>query len=157
MYDERASRLDGAVVWTKTAEETTKVSQAPQTAKVTQATQTTQTTQTTEATEATKTATRAGGTAPYPVLPDGCMDLLWIGGRLLVAGPDTRAHHSTVPATGCSGVRFAPGTAPALLGVPAHELRDRRVELADLWSPAEVRRLTARLDAARDPAAALEA
>ncbi|WP_327233775.1 helix-turn-helix domain-containing protein [Streptomyces sp. NBC_01317] len=143
MYDERASRLDGAVVWTKTTQ-AAQASQAPQTKQ---------------------TETGAGGTAerdpaetaPYPVLPDGCMDLLWIGGRLLVAGPDTRAHHSTVPGTGCAGVRFAPGTAPALLGVPAHELRDRRVELADLWSPAEVRRLTARLAAARDPATALEA
>ncbi|QIQ02007.1 DUF6597 domain-containing transcriptional factor [Streptomyces liangshanensis] len=120
MYEERASRVDGAVVWTKTT-------------------------------------TGAPGTTPYPVLPDGCMDLLWLGGRLLVAGPDTRAHHPTVPGPGCAGVRFAPGTAPALLGVPAHELRDRRVELADLWPSAEVRRLTARLEAAPDPAAALEA
>ncbi|CAM5647111.1 putative AraC-like transcription regulator [Streptomyces afghaniensis 772] [Streptomyces afghaniensis] len=26
------------------------------------------------------------------VLPDGCMDLLWHEGRLLVAGPDTHAY-----------------------------------------------------------------
>jgi hypothetical protein len=26
-----------------------------------------------------------------PVLPDGCMDLLWAGGCLWVAGPDTHA------------------------------------------------------------------
>jgi hypothetical protein len=31
-------------------------------------------------------------------------------------------------------VCFAPGTAPTYLGVPAHELRDRRVELADVWA-----------------------
>ncbi|MDT0451512.1 DUF6597 domain-containing transcriptional factor [Streptomyces hesseae] len=91
------------------------------------------------------------------VLPDGCMDLLWTEGRLLVAGPDTRAYRPGSSAQGpWAGVRFHPGTAPALLGVPAHELRDRRVELADLWSGAEVRRLTERVDAARDPAAALE-
>ncbi|MFI8930121.1 DUF6597 domain-containing transcriptional factor [Streptomyces sp. NPDC053474] len=96
----------------------------------------------------------SGGSA---VLPDGCMDLLWTEGRLFVAGPDTRAYapDATAPVR-YVGVRFAPGTAPALLGVPAHELRDRRVDLADLWSGAEVRRLTARVDAAADPAAALE-
>ncbi|MET7699549.1 helix-turn-helix transcriptional regulator [Streptomyces sp. NPDC005485] len=93
-----------------------------------------------------------------PVLPDGCMDLLWSEGRLLVAGPDT---HAYVPVAGerpvrWAGVRFPPGTAPALLGVPACELRDLRVELADLWPASEVRRLTARVDAAADPVAALE-
>ncbi|MCI3933751.1 DUF6597 domain-containing transcriptional factor [Streptomyces sp. AN091965] len=95
-----------------------------------------------------------GGSA---VLPDGCMDLLWTEGRLFVAGPDTRAYAPDATAPGrYVGVRFAPGTAPALLGVPAYELRDRRVDLADLWSGAEVRRLTARVDAATDPVAALE-
>ncbi|MFD9910745.1 helix-turn-helix domain-containing protein [Streptomyces sp. NPDC059063] len=91
------------------------------------------------------------------VLPDGCMDLLWTEGRLFVAGPDTRAHLPEPESPGrYVGLRFAPGTAPALLGVPAHELRDQRVELADLWRPAEVRRLTARVDAAADSMAALE-
>ncbi|MEV7021266.1 helix-turn-helix transcriptional regulator [Kitasatospora sp. NPDC093558] len=92
-----------------------------------------------------------------PVLPDGCMDLLWTDGRLLVAGPDTRAFRPGPGLAGpWAGVRFYPGTAPALLGVPAHELRDRRVDLADLRPAAEVRRLTARIDAAPDPAVALE-
>ncbi|MFD7493954.1 DUF6597 domain-containing transcriptional factor [Streptomyces sp. NPDC059832] len=95
--------------------------------------------------------------AVHPVLPDGCMDLLWIGGRLLVAGPDTRAATPSAPAGGqCVGIRFAPGTAPALLGVPAHELRDRRVGLADLWPGERVRVLTEQLAEAPDPAAALE-
>ncbi|GAA2428965.1 helix-turn-helix transcriptional regulator [Streptomyces pulveraceus] len=94
----------------------------------------------------------------HPVLPDGCMDLLWIDGRLLVAGPDTRAATPSAPAGGrCAGIRFAPGTAPALLGVPAHELRDRRVELADLWPGDRVRVLTERVAEAPDPAGALEA
>jgi len=90
------------------------------------------------------------------VLPDGCMDLLWHEGRLLVAGPDTRAYVAAGAPGVWSGVRFYPGTAPALLGVPAHEVRDRRVELADLWAAAEVRRLTARVNAAADPASGLE-
>ncbi|MEU5957139.1 DUF6597 domain-containing transcriptional factor [Streptomyces sp. NPDC047525] len=104
--------------------------------------------------------TRAGGGADravYPVLPDGCMDLLWTGGKLLVAGPDTRAYRPDAdPTARYVGIRFYPGTAPAFLGVPAHELRDRRVDLADLWPSADARRLTERMDAARDPAAVLE-
>jgi AraC-like DNA-binding protein len=90
------------------------------------------------------------------VLPDGCMDLLWHEGRLLVAGPDTRAYVADGEAGAWIGVRFPPGTAPALLGVPAYELRDRRVGLAELWPAAEVGRLTARVNAAGDPASALE-
>ncbi|MEC3917776.1 helix-turn-helix transcriptional regulator [Nocardia sp. CDC160] len=93
-----------------------------------------------------------------PVLPDGCMDLLWIDGRLSVAGPDTRAYR---PPTGyadrISGIRFFPGTAPGLLGVPASELRDVRVDLDALWSAANVRRATDVLAHAKNPAAGLEA
>lgn len=90
------------------------------------------------------------------------MDLLWIGGRLTVAGPDTRAFTPALPADGggfpdAVGVRFAPGVAPALLGVPAHELRDRRVDLTDLWPGPEARDIAERVATATDPAAALEA
>ncbi|GAA0655538.1 helix-turn-helix transcriptional regulator [Streptomyces thermocarboxydovorans] len=90
------------------------------------------------------------------VLPDGCMDLLWNEGRLLIAGPDTRAHLTEDPSTTWSGIRFHPGTAPALLRVPAHELRDRRIDLTELRPAAEVRRLTARVNAAATPEAGLE-
>lgn len=90
------------------------------------------------------------------VLPDGCMDLLWNDG-LLVAGPDTTAYE-TVEAVGTrwTGVRFAPGTGPAVFGVPAHELRDRRVPLEALLPAAEVRRLAEQVAAAPDPGAVLE-
>ena len=119
MYAERASRLPGAVVWSRTIE-----------------------------------ASTAGPV--HPVLPDGCMDLLWNEGRLLVAGPDTRAYvPGTAPAQ-WAGIRFGPGTAPTYLGVPAHELRDRRVDLTDLWPAATVRRLTARVSTSPDPVTALE-
>ncbi|MFI6944077.1 helix-turn-helix domain-containing protein [Streptomyces sp. NPDC050418] len=101
------------------------------------------------------TASRTGGQAPYPVLPDGCMDLLWSEGRLIVAGPDRRAY---LPESGAdvSGIRFAPGTAPALLGVPAHELLDQRVELSELWPAGRVRRLAGRIGAAGDARTGLE-
>lgn len=92
------------------------------------------------------------------VLPDGCMDLLWVDGRLLVAGPDTGPHPAgEVPGGAFAGIRLAPGTAPALLGVPAHELRDRRVELADLWPAREVRRLAGLVAGRADPRTGLEA
>ncbi|MFF6784639.1 helix-turn-helix domain-containing protein [Streptomyces sp. NPDC012510] len=119
MYAERASRLDGAVVWTNTPD-------------------------------------RPVGTGAGRILPDGCMDLLWNDGRLLVAGPDSRAYVTEGAPRSWAGLRFYPGAAPAFLGVPAHELRDRRVELADLWPPTLVRRLTARVNAAADTASGLE-
>ena len=91
------------------------------------------------------------------VLPDGCMDLLWHGGRLLVAGPDTAAHAVTSPAgTTWTGLRFAPGQAPAVLGVPAVELRDRRVLLADLVTPPVLRAMTGAVEESDDPGRALE-
>ncbi|MFG2551371.1 helix-turn-helix domain-containing protein [Streptomyces sp. NPDC048581] len=91
-----------------------------------------------------------------PVLPDGCMDLLWNEGRLLVAGPDTRAYVTGGEPTAWAGVRFYPGTGPGFLGVPANEVRDRRVDLADLWPASEVRRLCGRIEGADDPVTALE-
>ncbi|MDC0773706.1 helix-turn-helix transcriptional regulator [Streptomyces sp. HD] len=93
---------------------------------------------------------------PGLVLPDGCMDLLWHDGRLLVAGPDTRAYVTDGAPSTWAGLRFRPGDAPAFLGVPAYELRDLRVELAELWPAAEVRRLQGRVAVAADPVAALE-
>ncbi|EGX56517.1 AraC family transcription regulator [Streptomyces zinciresistens K42] len=83
------------------------------------------------------------------------MDLLWNDGRLLVAGPDTRAHCAGGGTGPWLGVRFFPGTAPALLGVPAHEVRDRRLDLADLRPAPRVRRLSARIGAADGGGAAL--
>ncbi|MFE9249727.1 helix-turn-helix domain-containing protein [Streptomyces sp. NPDC007088] len=110
----------------------------------------------------------AGGTpasAPAcPVLPDGCMDLLWSEeSGLLVAGPDVRAQHpaGTAGAAGTAvrwaGLRFAPGTAPVLLGVPARELLGRRVPLAELWPARRAARLRDRVARAGGPAAGLEA
>ena len=116
MYEERDSRLSGAVVWVNVP----------------------------------------GEDGSGRVLPDGCMDLLWHEGRLLVAGPDTHAYHTHGVPGVWVGLRFSPGTAPAFLGVPAHELLDRRVELSELWPASVVRRLRGRVEAAAEPAAALE-
>ncbi|GAA3233991.1 AraC family transcriptional regulator [Pseudonocardia petroleophila] len=67
------------------------------------------------------------------VLPDGCMDLIWTGDGVLVAGPDTAPHPARrVPGTVLVGLRFAPGRLPGLLGVPATALRDRREPVGDV-------------------------
>ncbi|WP_240450702.1 helix-turn-helix domain-containing protein [Streptomyces sp. 11-1-2] len=102
--------------------------------------------------------TRTAGTGPQRVLPDGCTDLIWSeagpDGELLVAGPDTRARLAPgAPGTRAVGLRFAPGQGPAVLGVPAHELRDQLVPLAALWPGAEVRRLAERIADAERTAA----
>ncbi|MDN5861303.1 MAG: helix-turn-helix domain-containing protein [Pseudonocardia sp.] len=87
------------------------------------------------------------------VLPDGCMDIVWSSGRLLVAGPDTAP--DTRPRSGAAaGVRFRPGALPALIGVPAVELSDRRVPLAELL-PELAGPAVARLEHGEDPAAVL--
>lgn len=65
------------------------------------------------------------------VLPDGCMDLITMDGEVFVAGPDTAAA-SVGRAALVAGLRFRPGALPRLLGVPAVELVDRRVRLAEL-------------------------
>ncbi|MBB5786463.1 helix-turn-helix domain-containing protein [Jiangella mangrovi] len=94
----------------------------------------------------------------HRVLPDGCLDLLWSNGRLTVAGPDTVAHiASWRPGTPFVGLRLASGAGPRVLGLPAHELRDQRVRLDELWPAAQVRRLTERLAEASDPGGLLEA
>jgi AraC-like DNA-binding protein len=84
------------------------------------------------------THTSFGDTRITRVVPDGCVDLMWItdGGasRLVLAGPDTHAHLSALgPGGTIAGVRFAPGTAASVLGTPLHALRDTRPELADVW------------------------
>ncbi|MGC5020008.1 helix-turn-helix domain-containing protein [Micromonospora sp. DT47] len=82
--------------------------------------------------------TSLSGGAPVRVLPDGCLDLLWSSrSGLLVAGPD-RTAYLTGSARGerWLGLRLPPGVGPAVLGVPADELRDRRVPLDALWGRA---------------------
>ena len=94
------------------------------------------------------------GRPPTRVLPDGCLDLIWHDGSVLVAGPDTTAQLAAAPAGGrFFALRFAVGTGPGVLGVPADELTDQRVPLDAVCAPADVRRLAG----TADPIAALEA
>ncbi|AFA74131.1 transcriptional regulator, AraC family [Gordonia polyisoprenivorans VH2] len=92
------------------------------------------------------------------ILPDGCMDLIWTGEELLIAGPDTGPYvFGTDRRRDMTGLRFAPGYAPGLLGAPASEFRDSRVPLSDLWPSSDVRRWEDTLAAADDVGAALSA
>ena len=101
------------------------------------------------------TRTAEGG--EYRILPDGCMDLLLMDDDLYVAGPDSHAWTGSAPrGKRYAGIRFAPGAAPAFLGVPARELLNQRVRLADLWSPNRSRRLLDRIRAAPNQATALD-
>ena len=105
------------------------------------------------------------GASPGPILPDACSDLIWQAGRgAFVAGPDT----GPAPVTGGPeavfvGARFRPGAGGAALGLPLSELRDLRVDLADLdralaeWLPADLEprealRRVAEIAAAAPPA-----
>ncbi|WUV84921.1 helix-turn-helix transcriptional regulator [Streptomyces sp. NBC_01476] len=103
--------------------------------------------------------TRGDAAGRYLVLPDGCMDLIWHNGTLLIAGPDTAAQLSDdPPGSSYAGLRFAPGSGPGLLGIPARELRDLRVPLDAAWPGPAARVLTERIErTAGGPAAGLEA
>ncbi|MEU4482665.1 helix-turn-helix domain-containing protein [Micromonospora sp. NPDC023966] len=107
---------------------------------------------------AVRWASVSPGERPVRVLPDGCLDLLWSSrAGLLVAGPDRTAHLSvSVPGERWVGLRLPPGTGPAVLGVPADELRDQRVPLADLWGQAAAE-LAERIAAADAPGRSIAA
>ena len=68
------------------------------------------------------------------VLPDGCVDLIWVAEReLVVAGADTAARTVELPAEErSSGIRLRPGAAGAFLGMPASEVRDRQIAAAEI-------------------------
>jgi AraC-like DNA-binding protein len=85
------------------------------------------------------------------VLPDGCTDIVRIGGELVIAGPATgHALADIPPGTAAVGVRFGPGAAGAALGVPARELQDRTVDLGEVWG-ARAAELAERIEAVPEP------
>ncbi len=71
------------------------------------------------------------------IIPDGCVDLVRLEGELVVVGADTgpvvARSHATAASARTSGIRLRPGAAGAVLGIPASEVRDLRVPLADVW------------------------
>jgi AraC-like DNA-binding protein len=89
-----------------------------------------------------------GGPREGLVLPDACSDLIWEQGRgAYVAGPDTGPVRTVMTGgTVIFGVRFRPSAGGPALGVPLSDLRDQRVDLADLR-----RRDAGRLPGSLDP------
>lgn len=91
------------------------------------------------------------------ILPDGCLDVLWDGRELTVAGPDTTAHLASAPVgTPYAAVRFAAGVAPTVLGVAVDGLRDERPSLADVIGVDDTDRLVELLLVTDDPSSQLE-
>jgi len=91
----------------------------------------------------------------HRIVPDGCIDIVWLDRFLHVAGPDTGPVLAPIPPGSLVvGIRFRPGLAPTMLGLPATELLDGRVGLDHLWGGASGR-LAEQLDAAVDPRAAM--
>lgn len=69
-----------------------------------------------------------------PVLPDGALDVVAVGDKVVLAGPATGTTTLALPPSALTvGVRFRTGAAPGLVGVSAADLRDLDVPLADLW------------------------
>jgi AraC-like DNA-binding protein len=95
------------------------------------------------------------------VVPDACIDLIWSdwAGDVHVAGPDTGPFLAGIPPGGrLVGVRFKPGLAAAVLGVPADALTNGRIPLRELWGGAAGALAAAVTDTAvadGDPAATL--
>ena len=73
-------------------------------------------------------------TQPQRVVPDGCVDLMWLGERgLMVAGADTGPRVVEPVGASVAGIRLRPGTAGAVLGLPASEVCDQHVNASFLW------------------------
>jgi Helix-turn-helix domain/Domain of unknown function (DUF6597) len=85
------------------------------------------------------------------VLPDAAVDLVFAGGRLVAAGPDTGPVVEQLPEGRVIGFQLAPGAVGAVLHVPATALLDGRVDVAELWGR-EGRDLTDRLRETDGPA-----
>ena len=72
--------------------------------------------------------------ARLAVVPDGCVDIVWVDGELSVAGPDVAVAVSPItPDSTFVGMRFRPGAAHRWLGLPMSEIVGSRVALAELW------------------------
>ena len=102
-----------------------------------------------------RTEDRGGGAR---ILPDGCIDVVFSPSRgLRLIGANTVAFISDVePGEPVIGARLLPGAAPALLGIAAEPVLDRRPPLSELLGD-EGRRLQALLYESADRVATLRA
>jgi AraC-like DNA-binding protein len=95
-------------------------------------------------------------TAPVRVLPDGCIDVVWIEDLgTQVVGPNTTAFLVALPpGTRVAGARLRPGAAPGLLGLAAESVLDGRLPVDAVWAT-DGPRLAASLEETVDPVAGI--
>lgn len=85
------------------------------------------------------------------VVPDACADLIFVRGKLLVAGPDRRVSFEQVPpGVTIVGLRFRPGAVGNWLRTPASAIVGSRVPLDCFW-PRRVEELLDIVGDAADP------
>jgi AraC-like DNA-binding protein len=90
------------------------------------------------------------------IVPDACVDLIWAGGRLIVAGPDTRPRVVTLESgSRLVGARLRPGTAGSVLGLPASELCGVSPDAAEVLGRDVAAALLEELAGSSDPHALL--
>jgi AraC-like DNA-binding protein len=95
---------------------------------------------------------RAVSGSPVRVLPDGCVDVVWIAAAgTQIVGANTSAFLvALAPGTRVVGARLRPGAAATLLGVAPEALLDARVPVEEAWgNPGK--RLAEALEADGDP------
>jgi AraC-like DNA-binding protein len=90
------------------------------------------------------------------IVPHACVDLIWKGEELIIAGPDTGPRLVRMPVGAeVHGARLRPGSAAAVLGIPASELRDVVVAASEVIGRDVAELLLESLPSAPDPGAAL--
>src|SRR5205085_1387466 len=101
----------------------------------------------------------ASAVVGYPVLPDGCVDIVYSPGtarELQVVGAMTRARKfSLVPGQIGFGVRFRPAMSQAFLPLPGLDTTDQSRSLSDIWGP-DARRLVCQVSEAQSPAQCIQ-
>ncbi|MDK1373207.1 MULTISPECIES: helix-turn-helix domain-containing protein [unclassified Sinorhizobium] len=91
--------------------------------------------------------------ARVAVVPDGCVDIIWISGGLAVVGPDkVAAFPELVAGETVVGVRFRIGSAASWLRTPLDAITGKTVPLEVFWGRA-ARALETQMADATDPAA----
>jgi AraC-like DNA-binding protein len=108
------------------------------------------------------TAYTGGDRCPLIHAPDPATVLVWRTtadghSAVLVMGPRTHAsYHDGKDIPVCVQFRIVPGSAPAVLGVPAHEVVDRVVPLGELWGQSGYQLADDLAGLGHDPALAVE-